>query len=426
MKKSRNFGKKLLLVAIFSSTAEAKNFGGHIFVSTGESDNAEKTIVDPVSERQDSYELGLSGEYDNSFLSTSIDYSGTDNRFAENSQRDQRYLEGESMLRLGSPTDPMDIEFNHSRKTLLSSPDEIDITNNQDEREILSATPRIKKHISDADLLVVSADFSDINFLESDINDSERQTAILAWNRSSSKISQFNVQLQHADVKFPSSENANYTYTAAVVTYAIELRKLEYTVAAGYNRSERETQGSFGKPTYTLSVGYNSGFNSFLLMGSQAITDSSYGGGNIRGVNQNPTSDGRFRVDQIQRRNAELSWTNKFLCIRCTMRMSLHQSNDDYVVLHDEIRQQGGRVDFPYNFCTQSSLTLGYGVSEHKFAGTLTGRDYQLDSASIQYRYLFNSGMSVRLFADKENRESDSGARTYDETFIGAALGYYF
>lgn len=426
MKKSRNYSKTLLFIAIISSVSEAKDFSGHIAASVGESDNAGKTSTDPISEKQESYEIGLSGDYDNTYLSASVDYTGTDNRFAEKSQRDQQYLEGKSMLQLGSLTDPVDVQFNHSRKTLLSSPDEINITNNQDEREMLSATPRIKKRISDADLLVGSVEVADINFIESDINDSERQTAILAWTRSSSKVSQFNVQLQRADVKFPNSEDANYTYTAAVATYTTELRKLQYTLALGYNRSERETQESFGKPTYALSITYNSGLNSLQLMGSQAITDSSYGGGNLPSVNQSPTSDGVFKVDQIQRRNAELTWTNKFLCNKCTMNVSIHHSNDDYVVLPDEIRQQGGRVDLTYDFSAQSSLSLGYGVSENKFIGSLAGEDYELDSASIQYRYFFNSGISFRLFAEEEKRESDGSVKVYDETFVGVSLGYYF
>lgn len=427
MKKSRNCGNKLILIAIIiSSVSEAKNFGGHISAMVGESDNAGKSSIDPISEQQETYELGLSGDYDNTYLAASVDYTGTDNRFAKNSQQDQRYLEGESMLQLGGAADLADVQFKHSRKILLSSPDEINITNNQDEREIVSVKPSVKKRLSKTDLLVGSVEVSDINFLKSGFNDSERKTAILDWSRRSTKISRINVQIQRADVKFNNAEEANYTYTAAVASYTAELRKLGYTLALGYNRSEREAQESFDKPTYSLSVAYNTPLNVFRLIASQAITDSSYGNGNSQSVNQHPTNDGAFKPDQIQRRNTELSWTNTFLCSKCTMNISIHQNNDDYVVLPDEIREQGGRVDFMYDFSSRSSLSLGYGISDNKFKGTLIGQDYELDTASIQYRYFFNSGISARLFFEEEKRESDVTDKAYKEGFFGAALGYNF
>ena len=422
MNQFRYIARGMLLVFIASPLVQARDFSASVSVKSAESDNALKTTEDPIDERQDSYVLSLSGDYANDFLTTEVDYTGSDERFAEGSQEERSYLEGRSMLLLGALTDPVDIEFKHSRTTLLGTPDAIDISDNQDERETLSVIPRLKKRMSSSDLVIASVDYTQTHFLKNRLNDSERLSALLNWLHQSSEVNQLNLQVQRTDISFDQFPSADYIYSSAVATYSTQLRKLAYTLAAGYNRSERSDDETYSSPTYAFSITYNDPLNSLQLMVAQAITDSSMGSGNLSFID--PTIDGEstYKVDQIKRRNASLTWVGNFICDRCSLTASAHSGVDDYVVLPDEIKIQGALLGFSYNLSKRSSFVFNASRTEQKFIGDLLGKDYLLEASTAYYRYEFDAGVSLRFFVEQEERDSDDKMAVYKEKLVGGEL----
>ena len=143
----------------------------------------------------------------------------------------------------------MKLEFKHARSKLLSTPDAIDISDNQDGRETLSVIPRLKKRMSSSDLVIASVDYTQTHFLKNRLNDSERLSALLNWLHQSSEVNQLNLQVQRTDISFDQFPSADYIYSSAVATYSTQLRKLAYTLAAGYNRSERSDDETYSSPT---------------------------------------------------------------------------------------------------------------------------------------------------------------------------------
>lgn len=424
MNQLRYIARGLLAVLVVAPLVQARDFSARISAKSAESDNALKTAEAPIDERQDTYQLTVSGDYDNTFLKAEVDYTGSEERFAENSQERRRYLEGDSMLLLGALTDPVDIQFKHSSTALLGTPDAIDITDNQDERESLSIIPRLKKRMSAADLVIAAVDITQTSFEKNNLNDSERASAQLSWLHQSTKVNQLSLQGQYTDIAFENFPRADYVYSSAVATYSTELRKLAYSVAAGYNRSERADDVTYGSPTYAFSATYNDPLNSLQLMLGQMITDSSMGSGTLSNLDPLADGDSLYKVDQIERRSASLTWVGSFICDNCTLTASLHSSTDDYVVLPDEIKNQGASLGFSYNLSRRSSLEFRAARTEQKFVGDLVGQDYLLDRASASYRYKFDAGASLRFFVEQEERDSDDKIAVYEERLVGGELAW--
>ena len=349
-----------VLLGIISSGVAAQNFGGHISVSSGESDNAFKSSTNFLSERQDTYEAGLIGKYNNQYLSATAEYTGQDKRFAKGSQEDRRFLDGASSILVGSLSSPVDLEVSHSQRTLLSAPDDLNITTNQDEREIISVIPRVRKKITDADLISISANYSEIEYARNELNNSTRKMGELSWVHDISRVSDIRFLAQQSDIGFDQFEFADYRYTNSAVVYSTSLRKLSYSLMVGYNKSEREIGGTYGGSTYSFNASYKAPLHAFKLVSGKSITDSSIGGGNVQSVNQNPTNDGAYRVDQIERTNTELSWSTEFICSKCIADISLYQNTDDYLVLGDEGRQRGGAFAFSYAFTKKKPIVISY------------------------------------------------------------------
>ena len=95
-----------LLAYLISNVAIAQHLGGSVSVSSGESDNAFKSETTYVSERQDTFRLGIDGDYTNSFINATAKYTVEDRRFAKESQEDKTFVDGSSALLLGAATDP--------------------------------------------------------------------------------------------------------------------------------------------------------------------------------------------------------------------------------------------------------------------------------------------------------------------------------
>lgn len=415
-----------ILLGIISSGVAAQELGGHISISSGESDNAFKSSTNFLSERQDTYEAGLAGAYDNQYLSATAEYTGQDKRFAKGSQEDRRFLDGSSSLLLGSLSSPVDLQVKHSQRTLLSAPDDLNVTTNQDEREIINVIPRIRKRITDADLLSLSADYSQIEYAKNVLNNSTRTQGELSWLRAISKVNDIRFLVQISDISFDNFKFADYRYTNSAVVYSTSLRKLSYSVMVGYNKSEREIGGEYSGSTYSFNASYNAPLHTFKLISGRSITDSSMGGGNAQTVNQNPNNDGAYRVDQIERTNTELSWSTQFICSKCNASISLHQNADDYLILGDEGRQQGGAFTFSYAFTKKSRLSYRINDMKQEFSGSLGGRDYTYQTQVVKYEFKFTESLGFNAFYESEDRDSENNQRTYIEKFIGAAVTYSF
>lgn len=426
MKISNQINSTGLLLGLLSSVAAAQQFGGSISASSGESDNAFKSNTVHMSERQDTYKLGLEGSYDNQFLSATAEYTGEDRRFAEGSQEERAFVEGRSSVLLGAVSDPVDLQLKHSRRTLLSSPDEVNITTNQDDREMVSAIPRIKKKISNADLITASADYTKINFTKNELNNSDRVTGTLSWLREISKISNLSLQADQTEVSFDNFDFADYRYSNYFLMYSVALRRLSYSLAAGYNQSERDSGQSYSSPTYTANISYQTAYHTFQITSNRAITDTSMGGRNLPSVNLNPTNDGAFNVDQIERTSTELSWVTQVLCLKCTLGFSLHANNDKYLVLSDSSRQTGGAVNFTYSPSDKTNLSYRYSDMEQEFNGSLIGRDYRYKTQLLEFDVSVSRGAKFTIFYQREDRDSDANYRVYKEDFVGAAVSYVF
>lgn len=415
-----------LLLSLLSGFAAAQEFNGSLSASSGKSDNALKTEDGQADERQDIYSAGLSGNYTNQFLSASAEYLANKEHYSSGSQEDRSFVEGSAELMIGAPLDPLDLELKHSRRRLLTSPDALNISTNQDDREIASATPRLKKKISKADLITASADFTRIDYTRNELNNSDRVTGSLTWLRDISRVSNISLMVSQTDIKFKNFDSADYEYINSMLVYSAQLRKLSYSLAAGHNQSKREIGDTYSSPTYTLSIDYNTSYHNFRLTSDKAITDSSMGDGNISSVNLNPNNDSALNVGQIDRTNTELSWNTQVVCIRCTAGISLHTSKDEYLVFSDEAHERGGAINFSYAFSDRNRLSYRFNKMEQKFKGAVAGRDYNYITQLLEFSSDVSNSIAVRIFLEKEERESGAKDRAYTENFIGGAISYHF
>lgn len=396
-------------------------------VTSRYSDNARRTYSDKISERQDEYSAGILADYENTLLDFETDYRASENRFDKDTQPNRSLLEGNAELLIGKSYHPVDLLLVHSRRSVLGAPDQVDLLQNEDERQIFSAIPTARLRLSSVDNVLLRGDYTQVDFRYADAFNSERTGGSLIWQHRFSSVSNMEIAAQHTEISYDALPDNDYEYQNASVTYATELRYLSYRVSLGYNRSTPDAGDDFSAPSYRVEIDYRTGFNTLSLLASQQITDTSLGNGNS-GVLDNVNLEDATGVglDQFESRVVELRWQNQSLCERCSAYASLLYEQEQYQTLIEDNDQQVASIGFDYQLSRASSVGFQASWRERRFDSDVDREDFAVTSMGVNYRYTFANDLDVQLFFVADKSDSDSQTLTYDERISGIALRYTF
>jgi len=418
----------LTIALLMCHQAQAADiFGGTISANSLMSDNSTKTAQDPIDERQDVYQLNLTANYDNWLIDLDANYQFYAQKFEKKTQSDDEFVDGSTALVFGKDRDPFGLELQHSSRMLLQTPDAIDLLENMDEREIISAAPIARLRLFDTDTLFVRGDFSQVSFKADDSQDSKRNAASVGWIHPLSVTDVVQLTAQKSEIKFDQQPEADYTLTNAMLSYAVQLRKLNYRIEVGYNKTSPEIGEEQGAPAYKAELGYISGYNNFSLSFSQQITDTSFGDGNAYDPSDIPGGDGLSQdLNLIDRQKADVNWVTGAICDRCSFSIGMGLEDDDYLTSDEDSRNLYARSAFIYSLSKAARVEFSANRSKYDFEGAGIMADYVVNYFSFKYSYRFVSGIDVDVFARREDRDSDAGNSTYDENIYGVGLGYFF
>ncbi|RYY77046.1 MAG: hypothetical protein EOO52_06035 [Gammaproteobacteria bacterium] len=405
----------------------ADGYFGSISASAFHSDNGNKSVDNKISEVQEQYDLTLGASYENYIGKFEADYSASHRRFSEETQPNKSTLEGHSALQLGHPSGFAELLIEHSRQTLLNKPDSLDLTSNQEEREVLAATPKLNWHFTSADTAFLQGNFSDIRYLENEFNNSTRSSGTLGVLHNITQVDSLGLNVSSTNVDFEFFPEANYTLRSAFLTYAVHLRQITYSLKAGASESETDAGEKFKDPTYLASITYKTGANTIDLNVAQELTDTSFGGGNKNPMMGNHTSDGGIDLSsQISRKRVDVRWATTSFCKRCTVTASLFKTQDEYLSIDKDASETGVNLVADYLLSTASNLSLSFTQSDHHLPGELLGENYKRTISAIAYTHRIGKSFSIRASYSDEKRTDDNSLFGYREKLAGINLGYSF
>jgi hypothetical protein len=430
MKKKRVLGSAIGCFAssfIVAPPLLADGYFGSISASVYHSDNGNKSFDNKISEVQQEYDLNLGASYENYIGKFEADYGVSYHSFSEETQPDKSTLEGHSALQLGRSSQLAELLIEHSRQTLLDKPNSLDLTSNQEEREVLGITPKLNWRVTPADTLYLQGNFSDIRYLENELNDSTRASGTLGLLHSITEVDSLGLNVNSTKVDFEFFPEFNYTLRSAFLTYSVNLRQLSYSLKAGSSESETETGEKYKNPTYLASLGYKSGVNTFEFNIGRELTDTSFGGGNRNATPGTHTSDGGIDVtSQINRKRIDARWSTTGICTRCTLTASVFETRDEYLSIGRNAKETGVNITADYLLSTASNLSFGFTQSDNNLPGELLGENYKRTISSVAYTYRIGKSFSVKASFSDEKRTDNNLLLSYREKLAGLSLGYSF
>jgi len=414
------------LLYLITIPAFANTFNGELGVETGLSDNARKSPDNELDERQDTLQFKVNSDYKNSYLSAAANFSALHQNFAESSQDNRSYINGDSYFKWGDAVDPADLYVGYSRRTLVQQLDQVQITDNLEDRGILDVAPTVRTRFGSRDTLALKAQYSDINYAKSDLRDSTRQGGTLSWQHLISPLSQVQLLAQQTKVEFDAQSQADYTYSNISALYASRLRLLNYSIQFGYNRSKIDGLDDLNGGMFKIDAGFDSGLNKINFSSAKIITDTSLGDANLSNFGYLPGSDGTELIDRIERTSAALDWATEMMCERCTIKLGFSLVKDEYFSLAEEVKQTGVNLGANYRVTRLIGLYFNGQVSRREFSRQVISSDYDIKYFQVGAKYQIVENANVNLMARREERKSDGVGLGYSENYYGVSFSYGF
>lgn len=417
-----------MVMICISSQVFANPFYGSVSAMSGVSDNGFKVEEDTTSEKQDQYSLNVGADWANALLAFNMGYDATKQAFAEGSQEGKNYLNGNSSLLIGKSTHPATLFLEHSRTTLLNSPDGVNLTQNQDEKDVFSAKPTLRQRLTPVVSLLLNGEYTRINYLENEFKNSRREGGSLVLDHKFSVLDNVQLSIQQTSIDFEHSPAANYTYRSTALSYNVQLRKLSYSLKAGANKTSPEVGKEYSRPSYGLDVKFDSGGQTLSLNANRELTDTSSGGGNVLPKTELPTSDGASgnNLDQLDRMVYGVSWSTSAVCQNCAFIVGATQTKDDYINIGESAKERSLNAGFSYALSRLTKISLHFADGNYVYSLPAIGNDYKLQTARVEYAYQINKNFDLNLLLRKEKRDGDAPTRIYTESYAGAGLSYKF
>lgn len=412
-------------LALLSGQVVADPFYGSVSALAGVSDNSKKTEHNKKSEEQNQYSINLGSDFVNSLLDFHMGYGATAQTYSEESQEEKDFLEGSSSLQLGKEQQFANLLLEHSRITLLNAPDSLNITQNQDEKDSFSAKPTLRQRLSSVDNLLLNGDYTRINYLESDIKDSERKGGSLALEHRLSPLDKLQMTARQTAIEFEHLPSSDYTYRSVGLSYSAKLRKISYGVTVGGNKTIPELGKEYSNPSYAVDFAYEAGGQRWSLDANKVLTDTSAEGGNVLPDAELPVG-GSTAPDQIERASYGLNWSSGVLCRSCTVFAGGRHTRDDYLDKGEDAIEQSWSAGLRYSLSSAANIALQFAGGSHKYSGNIIGESYKLQTTQLEYTYQISQGLGARALLKKEKRYGDDVTTRYAEAYFAAGMYYKF
>ncbi len=416
------------VVMLVSPMVMAKNFSLDLSAAVGESDNAFKTLHDEETEIQNRYSASVQGDWASDWAKLNLQYSGYQETFEDDSQEGENFLQGDSALSFGSSTSLLSLDLRHSRRTLLKEVEDKPFADNQEEREMLSATPRFRLDLSAGNELVAYADISQTRYLETKLRDSDRTTYGADLVHDFSAVDSLRLELKKMESDFIYFQQSDYSQQTATLIYEASLRNLSYSFGAGQQTIEPELGEKTDDDHYQASLNYKMGEQSININYDRSVTDSSFGQGFDLGIADLPLVDSSStQIGLIQRESSGVNFQTASICARCSLTLGYSESDDHYYASDTDTTQRSISANFSYLFSNRLSLLVTHARSDQEpLAADNFSFEYKQDFSRALLRYVMISSLSLDIFYEREKRSSDVESQNYVENFTGLAVTYHF
>lgn len=386
-------------------------------------DNARKSAVDEESDVKTTLAVNVGLNYEFKDLDAVVNYDIRYHDYDKDTQDDTKTINGDARVVFAQFKNKLVWRLSNSRRNIVRDKSLLDVQDNRQDRSITSISPELTLNLTGSNALITNLKYSDISYEDSEDLDSERQGGVVSFRHLISKVDNLSLRLTYDDVTF-GDDDADYEYTQAALIYSTTLSRINYQLALGINESsvdDEDVDGDYINATVNYS--HNGSEISFDL--NQQLTDPSQGNDNQFLLEGSQFDGLDTTLDVYERSSAGLRYSSDFICESCNFSLGavyIEEDFDNDIFDNDEY---GVDVSFTYNLNSSTSLGASAGYRDYTFDDE-SRFGFERNNYELFFNTVFAKTLSLRAYVRMEERDSDSGGTSFDESVIGFAANYRF
>lgn len=393
-------------------------------VEARHSDNGARTASHEVAEWQDQTSLYWNLGYQSPVLAINSNYQWQQVNFSENTQEDENYLLGDSLITVNDTSQAIGITAGHNQRRLLQSADASDVSSNKEDRRVLYATPFSKIELTPRDHIRLTYDYRDLDYEIRNEYDYVQETASADYHHLLNKITGVVVNLSQTQQSYKENDYYDYDILRSSVSVWRNLRRLNYRLVYGVNKV-KTLGGEKTQPLYGFSMAYQHGGFYQSLKYDHYITDvseSSLDHSLLFGPDWQIYNLGS---QSVNRERLHLHFAGEIFSPTTRIIIDWIREQDDYISVGEEQQTEiySGSIEHKLNRRHQI-----YGRVHHVDRDALRNI-FQNDSTyyryEVGYQYHWLRFSDVTFYASDVGRTRDT-LSLYDEKVIGLRIYHQF
>jgi hypothetical protein len=264
-------------------------------------------------------------------LTADVNYRAERSDYLHETQGNENSIDGNTALVWHAIPKRLDAMLYHQISQQVTDRRGLDVTNNREERSIVTAGVDGFLNFSPVDSLKLSPRFADVNFERSDDSNSQHSTLAANLIHKLSPLSELNLNGNYDHVTFDESSN-DYDAQGLMIGYSAALARLSYNVGVGYNRVNRDEGDNVSGSMYRLGFDYHDEEGSrWGATYAHQLTDSSIGFSGIELSNTDfQANDSNFtQPSTVEKSQADIFYEQPFSA-SSTLRLGAGYLKDDY------------------------------------------------------------------------------------------------
>ena len=422
---------------VFAATTKPEQGASVVLVAgVDQTDNAYKSSASERDETKEYLDLRLGYLRSGQVLSATLDYDTEIANYENGTTEDDVVVTGSGSIAWNILPGRMQLSLSHERSEQIRNSRDVDIRNNRQLRDILSAGPSFTARLSPVDDLVLTGRLTQVTYDKSSADvtsgqrqgrDSDRAQGGLSWQHHMSKTDTLSANYQYATTDFDGTD-VQIDFQQIFAAYDVRLRNSGYNISLGMNRSERDggesNDGFYGQIGWDLATGSHR----LRVVAVNQLTDSGIGlGGNsLMSGDLSPRDNNFDVVDVVERTSLSLNYGYDGLCARCVIDLGLRHDEQDFDTEPRDQESNGITASFGYRLSPTLKASLRAGLSRIKFPQDITGdREDERTQYGAALDWNLSRQLALSLFLNNDSRDSSRG-RDYDELFGGVSAQYRF
>lgn len=415
----------LVTAGVYTPLATALDLNWGASLNSDFSDNGRRAAVNPESERQDNIGLNIAASDQMPYVQYELGYNWSYTNFAKDSQEDRSLLDGDTSVTFGKRLGAFQVLVDHSRRKSLIDPAEQNLSANMEERDITTISPRLNLPLSNVDVVTFSASQAQVSYAESTLRNSQSTGADVVYRHNLSAVDSMSISFSNQDIEYTEFDNYEYNYQLLALGYQAQLRKLNYSLSAGYNEVGQNGE-KFGGLNYQIELEYDLTGATLGASAAREITDNSSGSGAAVNINGDALADGGFDgPDQYLREFASVSLVLERICERCTLDFGFSIENETYRNFSvNDTKEINVNSSFDYRLTPRSTASVSYNQRNQEFINDSIGERGSIE-VRANYRYQVNTKVNLTISAS--NLEQDiTDNTTASENRVGLGVDYRY